>query len=72
MWWVFAYGFITNFLLTLTVKKILKIGQYLVKLWARVRCLVFFDSRCIFTIVSGGAADGGRDGRNTELRSGLF
>jgi len=22
----------------------LKIGQYLVKLWARVRCLVFFDS----------------------------
>ena len=53
-------------------EKNLKIGQYLVKLWARVRCLVFFDSRCIFTIVSGGAADGGRDGRNTELRSGLF
>jgi len=25
---------------------ILKIGQYLVKLWARVRCLVFFDSQC--------------------------
>jgi len=29
-------------------ERILKIGQYLVKLWARVRCLVFFDSRCIF------------------------
>ena len=27
---------------------ILKIGQYLVKLWARVWCLVFFDSRCRF------------------------
>ena len=27
-------------------ERILKIGQYLVKLWARVRCLVFFDARC--------------------------
>ena len=27
-------------------ERILKIGQYLVKLWARVRCLVFFDSQC--------------------------
>ena len=26
-------------------ERILKIGQYLVKLWARVRCR-FFDSRC--------------------------
>ena len=33
------------FLLSLTVKE-LWIGQYLVKLWARVMCLVFFDSRC--------------------------
>jgi len=33
---VFKYDFVTNFLLSLTVK-----GQYLVKLWARVRCLVF-------------------------------
>ena len=24
----------------------MKIGQYLVKLWARVKCLVFFDSQC--------------------------
>ena len=24
----------------------MKIGQYLVKLWARVWCLVFFDSQC--------------------------
>ena len=38
---VFKYDFVTNFLLSLTVK-----GQYLVKLWARVRCLVFFDSQC--------------------------
>jgi len=45
---VFLHDFVTNFLLSLTVKKILKIGQYLVKLWARVRCLVFFDSRCSF------------------------
>jgi len=38
---VFVYDFVTNFLLSLTVKEFLKIGQYLVKLWARVRCLVF-------------------------------
>jgi len=38
---IFVYDFVTNFLLSITVKKILKIGQYLVKLWARVRCLVF-------------------------------
>ena len=46
---VFVYGFVTNFLLSLTVKEFSKIGQYLVKLWARVRCLVFLthsvDSR---------------------------
>jgi len=46
---VFVYDFDTNFLLNLTViERIVKIGQYLVKLWARVRCLVFFDSRCRF------------------------
>ena len=33
-------------------ERILKIGQYLVKLWARVRCLVFFDSRCTFYLFS--------------------
>jgi len=38
---IFVYDFVTNFLLSITVKKNLKIGQYLVKLWARVRCLVF-------------------------------
>ena len=38
---VFTYDFVTNFLLSLTVKKKLKIGQYLMKLWARIRCLVF-------------------------------
>ena len=37
---VFVYDFITNFLLSLS-EKILKIDQYLVKLRARVRCLVF-------------------------------
>jgi len=37
---VFVYDFVTNFLLSLTLKN-LKIGQYLLKLWARVRCLVF-------------------------------
>ena len=45
---VFVYDFVTNFLLNLTVKTILKIGQYLVKLWARVWCLVFFHSRCTY------------------------
>jgi len=40
---VLVHDFVTNFLLSPTVKdeRILKIGQYLVKLWARVRCLVF-------------------------------
>jgi len=37
---VLVYDFVTNFLLSLS-ERILKIGQYLVKLWARVRCLVF-------------------------------
>ena len=38
---VFVYDFVTNFLLSLNCERILRIGQYLVKLWARVRCLVF-------------------------------
>jgi len=29
-------------------ERILKIGKYFVKLWARVRCLVFSDSQCSF------------------------
>jgi len=41
-WGVFTYDFVTNFLLSLTSERILKIGQYLVKLWSRVRCLIFF------------------------------
>ena len=44
---VFIYHFVTNFLLS-TSEKNLKIGKYLVKLWTRVWCLVFFDSRCIY------------------------
>ena len=38
---VFVYNVVTNFLLSLTVKEFKKIGQYVVKLWARVKCLVF-------------------------------
>jgi len=38
---VFVYDFVTNYLLSLTMKKFLKIGQYFVKLLTRVRCLVF-------------------------------
>jgi len=38
---VFIYHFVTNFLPSLNSERILKIGQYLVKLSARVRCLVF-------------------------------
>jgi len=40
----YLYMTVTNFLLFPTEsnsERILKIGQYLVKLWARVRCLVF-------------------------------
>jgi len=40
---VFVYDFVT----VSNSGRILKIGQYVVKLWARVWCLVFFDSRCI-------------------------
>ena len=32
-------------------KRILKIGQYLVKLWARVRCLVFFLTHGVETFL---------------------
>ena len=31
-------------------EKIVKICKYLVKLWARVRCLVFFDSQSIILV----------------------
>ena len=34
-------------------ERILKIGQYLVKLWARVRCLVFLTHGVIFSIGNG-------------------
>jgi len=45
---ILVYDFVTNFLLSLhcTSERILKIGHYLVKLWASVRCLVFLDSQC--------------------------
>jgi len=70
---VFVHDFVANFLLSLTVKDVLKIGQYLVKLWARVRCLVFFDSRCIlhresvyYVQCSGVNASSRLGGRTTE------
>jgi len=37
-------AFIANFLLSVTVKKNLKIGHYLAKLWTRVWCLVFWTT----------------------------
>ena len=51
---VFIHHFVTNFPNESNSENILKIGQYLVKLWARVRCLVFFDSQCIFVILKVG------------------
>ena len=38
---VFVYDFVYKLTTESKGKRILKIGQYLVKLWARVRCLVF-------------------------------
>jgi len=38
---IFNYDFVANLLLSLIVKNF-EIGQHLVKLWARVLCLVFF------------------------------
>jgi len=43
-WWIFKHAFVAN-LLWVRQWKIRKIGRYLVKLWARVWCLVF-DSQC--------------------------
>ena len=33
-------------------ERILKIGEYLVKLWSRVRCLVFVDSQCSYIVAN--------------------
>ena len=38
---IFVYVFVKKFPAESNSERILKIGQYLVKLWARVRCLVF-------------------------------
>jgi len=43
---IFKHEFVANLPPSQLLKKIMKIGQYLVKLWPRVWCLVFFDSRC--------------------------
>ena len=46
MWWGICIRLCYKFPFESNRERILKIGQYLVKLWARVRCR-FFDSRCI-------------------------
>ena len=44
--------FITQILLSQTVKKNLKIGQNLPKLWAiKYRVVVFYETRCIISII---------------------
>jgi len=46
VWWGICIWLCYKFPTELNSERILKIGHYLVKLWARVRCLVFFDSLC--------------------------
>ena len=46
MWWGICIWLCNKFPTESNSERILKIGQYLVKLWPRVWCLVFFDSRC--------------------------
>ena len=46
MWWGICIWLCYKFPTESNSERILKIGQYLVKLWPRVWCLVFFDSRC--------------------------
>ena len=43
---VFVYDFVYKFITESNSERILKIGQYLVKLWARVWCLVFL-THCV-------------------------
>ena len=43
----YLYMAFLQFLTESNSERILKIGQYLVKLWPRVRCLVFFDSSVV-------------------------
>ena len=45
----YLYMFCYKFPTESNSERILKIGQHLVKLWARVRCLVFFDSQCSYS-----------------------
>jgi len=46
VWWGIYISLCYKFPTESNSERILKIGIYLVKLWARVRCLVFFDSQC--------------------------
>jgi len=52
MWWDICIWLCHKFPTESNSERILKIGQYLVKLWARVRCLVFLthDVGAIFTV----------------------
>jgi len=50
VWWGIYTSLCYKFSTESNSERILKIGKYLVKLWARVRCLVFFDSQCICSI----------------------
>ena len=50
MWWGIYISLCYKFPTESNSERILKIGKYLVKLWARVRRLVFFDSKCSILI----------------------
>jgi len=45
VWWGYLYISLLKFPTEFNTERILKIGKYLVKLWARVRCLVFLTHR---------------------------
>ena len=45
---VFVYDFFYKFPTESNSERILKIDQYLVKLWAKVRCLVFLTHGVVF------------------------
>ena len=52
VWWSIYISLRYKFSVESNSERILKIGKYLVKLLARVRCLVFFDSPCILWTAS--------------------
>jgi len=73
---VFVYDFVTKFPTESNSERILKISQYLVKLWARVRCLVFLTHSVVYLdrwlwlgsrVVS--VLDSGAEGRGFKSQS---